>query len=252
MSQSDKAKRFAELHDQENPLVLYNAWDVGSAKAILAGGAQAIATSSWAVAEAQGFRDGEDLPIEDAVQIVARIVASVEAPVTADFEGGYSDDDGMLANNIARMLETGIVGINFEDRVVKGSGLHAADRQAGRIAAIRKAADKAGLPLFINARTDIFFKHTKEPAKYVDEALDRARAYATAGASGFFVPGLIDEELIGRICEQVSLPVNVMVMEGVPDNARLMTLGVSRISYGAIPYVQAMGRLREAASKLLA
>ena len=250
MDQSDKAKCFLELHTRGNPLVLYNAWDAGSAKAILAGGARAVATSSWAVAEAQGFRDGEDLPIDDALRAAARIVASVDVPVTADFEGGYSENDNDLAANVARLLETGIIGINFEDRVVRGSGLYDPDRQARRIKVIRRAAEANGVPLFINARTDLFLKHGKEPEPYVEEALERARAYADAGASGFFVPGLVNEGLIQQVCDDVSLPVNVMVMQGVPGNARLTELGVARISYGAQPYNQAMAWLREESSKV--
>ena len=115
MNQTDKAKRFAELHVKGKPLLLYNAWDAGSAKAILAAGATAIATSSWSVAEAQGYRDGEAIPIELAEQIIERIAATIEAPVTVDFEGGYSEDDGELADNISRLLDTGVIGINFED-----------------------------------------------------------------------------------------------------------------------------------------
>ena len=130
MSQIEKAKVFAELHVKGRPIILYNAWDAGSAKAIADAGAKAIATSSWAVAAAQGFKDGEDLPVAVAEQIVSRIAATVEKPVTMDFEGGYSDDDGALASNIERMLDLGIVGINFEDRVVKGKGLYGVDRQA--------------------------------------------------------------------------------------------------------------------------
>jgi Phosphoenolpyruvate phosphomutase len=109
MNQTDKAKRFAELHVKGAPLLLYNAWDAGSAKSILAAGAQAIATSSWSVAEAQGYRDGEAIPIELAQRIVGRIVATIEAPVTVDFEGGYSEDDGELADNISRLLDTGVI-----------------------------------------------------------------------------------------------------------------------------------------------
>ena len=124
MNQTDKAKRFAELHVKGRPLLLYNAWDAGSAKAILAAGAKAIATSSWSVAEAQGYRDGEAIPIALAEQIVGRIAATIDAPVTVDFEGGYSEDDGELAGNISRLLDLGVIGINFEDRVVKGSGLY--------------------------------------------------------------------------------------------------------------------------------
>ena len=138
MNQTEKAKRFAELHVKGAPLLLYNAWDAGSAKSIVEAGAPAIATSSWAVAEAQGYRDGEAIPIEFAEQIVARIAATVDLPVTVDFEGGYSDDDDELASNVARLLDLGVVGINFEDRVVKGSGLYDIARQAERIAVIRE------------------------------------------------------------------------------------------------------------------
>src|ERR1700730_4223367 len=162
MNQTEKARHFAELHAKGAPLLLYNAWDAGSAKSILAAGAKAIATSSWSVAEAQGYRDGEAIPIKLAQQIVGRIAATIEVPVTVDFEGGYSEDDGELADNISRLRDTGVIGINFEDRVVKGSGLYNIDRQARRIAAIRKAAEQKGVDLFINARTDLFFEHGQE------------------------------------------------------------------------------------------
>jgi len=247
MNQTDKAKRFAELHVKDAPLLLYNAWDAGSAKSILDAGAKAIATSSWSVAAAQGYGDGEAIPIELAEQIVGRIAATVDIPVTVDFEGGYSEDDGELAANISRLLDLGVIGINFEDRIAKGSGLYSVDRQARRIAAIRKAAEQKGIDLFINARTDVFFEHGEDAAQAVGEALDRAKAYAAVGASGFFVPGLVDDALIGQICEGVSLPVNVMVMDGVPSNARLSELGVARISYGPIPYIRAMKALSQEA-----
>src|ERR1700733_6836828 len=142
MSQKDKATRLADLHAKGTPLVLYNAWDAGSAKAIGDAGAPAIATSSWSVAEAQGYRDGEEIPVDFADQIIARIAASVDLPVSVDFEGGYTEDDAQLAENISHLLDLGIVGINVEDRVVKGSGLYGIERQASRIAAIRQAADK--------------------------------------------------------------------------------------------------------------
>ena len=247
MKQTEKANRFAELHLARAPLVLYNAWDAGSAKSILDAGAKAIATSSWSVAAAQGYEDGEAIPIELAEQIVGRIAATVDIPVTVDFEGGYSEDDGELAANISRLLDLGVIGINFEDRIVKGSGLYSVDRQARRIAAIRKAAEQNGVDLFINARTDVFFEHGEDAAQAVSEALGRAKAYAAVGASGFFIPGLVDDALIGRICDRVMLPVNVMVMDGVPSNARLSELGVARISYGPIPYIRAMRALEQEA-----
>ena len=249
MNQSGKAKRFVELHVKGAPLLLYNAWDAGSAKAILAAGAKAIATSSWSIAEAQGYRDGEVISIAFAQAIVGRIAGTIEAPVTVDFEGGYSEDDGELADNISRLLDTGVIGINFEDRVVKGSGLYSLGRQSRRIASVRKAAEQKGVDLFINARTDLFFEHGQE-AQTV-EALERAKAYAAVGASGFFVPGLVDDAMIGRICEGVTLPVNVMIMDCVPSNRRLSELGVARISYGPIPYIRAMKALGQDARTTL-
>jgi 2-methylisocitrate lyase-like PEP mutase family enzyme len=250
MNQAEKAARFAEFHVKGAPLLLYNAWDAGTAKLILEAGAKAIATSSWAVAEAQGYRDGEAIPIMLVEQIVARIASTIDAPVTVDFEGGYSEDDGNLAKNVSRLLELGAVGINFEDRIIQGDGLYPIDRQARRIAAIREAAGKQGVDLFINARTDLFLGQKGDPAQSVGDALDRARAYSAAGASGFFVPGLRDDALIGRICDGVALPVNVMVMDGVPPNERLSELGVARISYGAIPYIRAIKALKEDALKV--
>jgi 2-methylisocitrate lyase-like PEP mutase family enzyme len=173
----------------------------------------------------------------------------VDVPVTADFEGGYSDDDSELADNVSRLIDLGVIGINFEDRIVKGSGLYDIDRQTRRVAAIRKVAEQRGIGFFINARTDLFLEGG-DPAHSVGAALDRAQAYAAAGASGFFIPGLQDEALIGQICGGVALPVNVMVMAGMPSNDRLTELGVSRISYGPIPYVRAMGAIKQEASKV--
>jgi 2-methylisocitrate lyase-like PEP mutase family enzyme len=249
MKQAEKAARFAEFHVRGAPLLLYNAWDAGTAKAILDAGAKAIATSSWAVAEAQGYRDGEAIPMKLVERVIARIASTIDAPVTVDFEGGYSEEDGDLAKNVCRLVELGVIGINFEDRVVQGAGLYPIDRQARRIAAIREAAAKKGIDLFINARTDLFLGQKGDPAQFVGDALDRAKAYAAAGASGFFVPGLRDDALIGRICDGVALPVNVMVLDGVPPNERLSELGVARISYGAIPYIRAMKALKEDALK---
>ena len=243
---------FAKLHVKGNPLLLYNVWDAASARAVLEAGAKALATSSWSVAEAQGYRDGEAIPLDLVVQVVARITETTDAPVTVDFEGGYSDDDKKLVGNVLRLLRLGVAGINFEDRVVGGSGLYDIDRQSERIAALRKAADHKEIELFINARTDLFLGRKGNPADAVEQALERSRAYARAGASGFFIPGLKDEALIGKICDQSPMPVNVMVMRGVPSNARLAELGVARISYGALPHIDSMKALKKAARKLYA
>lgn len=251
MSQIDKAIKFSNLHVKGTPVLLYNAWDAGSAKAAVRAGASAVATSSWAMAAAHGHTDGESIPVSLVREIVSRIASAVEVPVSVDFEGGYSASESGLSDNIARLLELGVVGINFEDRVVSGEGLYAVDVQARRIAAIRSAASKAGVPLFINARTDLFLgRGTPDPKDSMAAALDRGAAYAAAGASGYFVPGVKDEGLIGRLSERVELPVNVMMMSGVPSPKRLGELGVARVSWGHVPYVDAIASFERSAKAI--
>ena len=151
------------------------------------------------------------------------------------------------------MIGGGAVGINFEDQIVGGEGLYSIERQSERIAAVRAAADERGIALFINARTDVFLKSTPESHKeFLDEAVTRAAAYAAAGASGLFAPGLRDAELIRELCERVSLPVNILVMPGTPTNKEMAALGVARISYGPGPYRQMIEALKAAAAAALA
>ena len=249
MQQKEHAQRLASLHIKGNPLILYNAWDAGSAKAIAGAGSQAIATSSWAVAAAHGHDDGESIPLSFVEQVIARIARVVDIPVTVDAEGGYSDDPRACAENIARLVDLGVAGINFEDRVVSGRGLHSIEAQCERIAAIRGMANERGIPLFINARTDLYLGTGIAPEDGLDEARERAMAYAKAGASGFFVPGLVDLQAIGKLCDTIDLPLNVMVMPGLPDTRALAGVGVARISFGPAPYLSAMEAVRQAAQR---
>lgn len=252
-TQQDRAERFRGLHVRGEPLVLFNAWDPGSARVIAQAGAQAIATGSWSVSAAFGFDDGERLPLDLALDNAARIVEAVDLPVSIDFEGGYAEPPAELARNVSRLLEVGVVGINFEDRVVAGTGLYDLAAQSGRIAAIRDTAEDAGISPFINARTDVFLQApAKEHAGLLDEALARARAYADAGASGFFVPGLCDEAAIERMVKDVSLPLNVMQLPGLPPPRRLAELGVARISHGPGPYLHVAAALQAAAQAAFA
>lgn len=239
-----KAEAFAALHVPGDPLVLYNVWDAGSARIVAEAGAKAIATGSWSVAAAHGFSDGEKLPLDLAIANAERIAAAVDLPVTIDLEGGYGD----AAASAARARRAGAVGCNLEDRVVGGDGLFPADRQAARLAAVREAAGPA---FFINARTDIFLKAPREAhgEALLDEALERARAYADAGADGLFLPGLADERLIGLACERSPLPVNIMVWSGTPPLRRLAELGAARISHAGAPWRLAMSALAEAARR---
>lgn len=247
--QQAKALRFGELHIKGDPLVIFNIWDAGSAHAVAAAGAKALGTGSWSVAAANGYADGEDLPIDLAIENIRRISAAVDLPVSLDFEGGYAADPEMLKINAGRVLDAGAVGINFEDSIVGDDGtLYSTDKQCLRIAALREAGDPAGVAFFINARTDLFLVNVGDSHEaFLDEAVERSRAYAEAGARGFFAPGLKEPRLIERLCEASPLPVNIMVMPDTPTNAEMAALGVARISYGPGPYRQMMAALTEAA-----
>ena len=246
MTQSERFRAFAALHVPGDPLILFNIWDPGSAKAVAAAGARAIATGSASVAAANGFADAEGLPIGLALANAARIVEAVDLPVTVDFEGAYAVDPQGVAANLKRLAATGAVGCNFEDQVVGGEGLHAIEAQAARIAAAREGV---GADFFINARTDIFLKAkaADHDAAKVDAALERAKAYADAGASGLFAPGLADLALLERLCAASPLPVNFMAWPGSPGAAEVAAVGIARVSHGPFPHRAAMKALEDAA-----
>lgn len=246
MGFSEKAAAFRGLHVKGDPLVLHNIWDAGSAKAVADAGASAVATGSWAVAAAQGFADGEALPMADALRVAGQVARAVEVPVTVDFEGGYALTPTEVAVNAVLLREAGAVGMNFEDRVVGGEGLHPVRDQAARIAAIRAALGPA---FFINARTDVFFCGDTAPAAdLMAQAVARAKAYAEAGADGIFVPGLADADLIAQFCGTQELPVNVMRMGDALPIEKLAKAGVARISHGPGPYIAAMKAIGAAAA----
>ncbi|RHW16791.1 isocitrate lyase/phosphoenolpyruvate mutase family protein [Sphingomonas gilva] len=237
---------FAALHVAGDPLILFNAWDAGSAKVVAEAGAKAIATGSASVAGANGYADGEGLPLDFVIANLERIVGAVDLPVTLDFEGGYATDADEVAANVRRVRNAGAVGINFEDQVVDGEGLHAIADQAARIAAIRAAT---GPDFFINARTDLFLKKWGGPhdQAMIDEAVARGVAYAEAGASGYFVPGMVDIAQVAEVCRRVALPINFMAYPGAPDAKALAEAGIARISHGPFPWKAAMAALKEAA-----
>lgn len=248
--QADRARHFHQLHVPGKPLTLFNIWDAGSAMAVVRAGAPAVATGSWSVAAAHGVADGEALPLEAVLANARRIADAVDVPVTLDFEAGYGASPEAVGESVARLIATGAIGVNIEDRIIGRDALQSPAEQAKRLAAARAAADRAGVPLFINARTDIFLNSpaATHSAAMVDEAIARARAYADAGASGFFVPGLVDEKLLESVCRECALPVNVMMFAAAPSAARCAELGVARISHGPGPY-RAMAKWLEAAAR---
>jgi 2-methylisocitrate lyase-like PEP mutase family enzyme len=235
---------FAALHVPGVPVVLYNIWDVGSALAVVAAGAKALATGSHPVADANGWPDGQQVPIDFALANATRIVNAVELPVTVDFEGAYSTDPEEGGRNVARLAATGAVGCNFEDQVIGGEGLHPLDLQVKRISAIRQAV---GDQFYINARTDLFLKTQTYGDVLVDQVVERGKAFADAGASGFFVPRLSDPRQIERVVREVRLPLNVIAFPGAPPKSEWANAGVARISHGPFPHRALMKTLEEMA-----
>lgn len=253
MTDADTTARFhafARLHVAGDPLVLFNVWDPGSARAAAAAGARAIATGSASVAAAFGHGDGEELPLDLVLANAARIVGATPLPTSIDFEGGYAAAPEDVRRNAAALRATGAIGCNFEDQRIGGDGLHTTGFQAERIASFRAGA---GAAFFLNARTDLFLQAPRDAhdAALADAAIERAHAYAAAGADGFFVPGLVDLALLARICAASPLPVNYFAMPGGRTRDEVAAIGVARISHGPFPYRLAMRAFEEAARAAL-
>lgn len=245
-----RAEEFSALHVPGDPFILYNVWDAGTARAVERAGAKAIATGSASVAEANGFTDGEEVPLEFAISNAGRIVNAVSLPVTVDFEGGYASDPASLERNAASLVATGAIGCNFEDQMVGTKQLYSIEEQTRRIAALRQAA---GPDFFINARTDLFMKSPMEAhdLAMVEHALERANEYAMAGADGFFVPLLGDLKLLEVLCRGAPLPINFMTYPGCQSNTAVAEAGVARISYGPFPHRELMRTFEDAARESL-
>lgn len=244
---TDAIAAFKALHVPGDPLVLFNIWDAGSANAVAAAGAKAIATGSYGVAEAQGFADGEAFGLDDALLNLRRILRVTDLPVSIDMESGYGVGPEEVGRSVAAARSAGAAGINMEDRMPGASPLNSIADQSKRIAA---AADSG---LFVNVRCDAFRGHPPEEhgADLVAQVLERARAYADAGASGLFVPFTADRRCIAAICETSPLPVNVLWAPAFGTRAQAAELGVARISHGHQPWAAAMAWLGEQAKAVL-
>jgi 2-methylisocitrate lyase-like PEP mutase family enzyme len=245
---NEKIKAFGDLHVPGKPLILYNIWDAGSAKAVSEAGAKAIATGSWGVACSLGFKDGETLPLDAALENLERILSVTDLPVTIDMEAGYGADPAAVRASVARAADAGAVGINIEDKDPATRKLFDTADAAERIGAA------AASGLWINARADLFILTPKEQhdEALVDAVVERAKAYADTGANSLFVPFIYDAGLIGQLCEKSPLPVNILVGDGVPDIKTLADLGVARISHGHGPWAKAMDDLAAAAKAAMA
>jgi 2-methylisocitrate lyase-like PEP mutase family enzyme len=221
---------FRRLHAGPDVLLLANCWDAGSARLTASLGARAVATTSAGVAWAHGYPDGDALPLDRLLATVRAIARVIDVPLTVDVEGGYSDQPAAVADTIAAVIDAGAVGINLED------GRSPPALLAAKIALVKAAAARAGVDLFVNARTDVYLKGLVPPAERVAETLARAAIYRDAGADGLFVPLAIDLGEIKTIADAARLPLNLLAWPGLPAPAELAALGVRRLSAGsAIP-----------------
>jgi len=230
------------------PLILFNVWDAGSSATVIKAGARAIATSSWAVAAANGARDGENLSRALAMANLARIVEATSLPVSVDLEAGYGTVTD-VGNTVLCAISAGAVGCNLEDSEPAGRRLRDRSAQTARLRRARRVSETTGVRYFINARTDVFLEHEVEgrDEALATEAIERARAYADAVADGIFVPGLVDVKVIARVVQMSPIPVNAMITDESVSVSTLAQVGVSRVSFGALPYVIAMRALERAA-----
>ncbi len=215
-------------------------------------GAPAIATGSWSVAAANGLADGEKIARDLVMATLRRITGSSELPVTVDLESGFGNDADAVAETIRLSIEAGAIGCNLEDSMPADGSLREIGEASARINAARRAADEQLPGYFINARTDVFFRgsSTENNADLLGEALERARAYADAGANGLFTPGLSDLALIRRLAECSPLPLNIMRLGTKPSIKELADAGVARVSHGPYPYLLAMEALERAAREV--
>jgi 2-methylisocitrate lyase-like PEP mutase family enzyme len=242
------AEALRALHRPGEPLVLVNAWDAASAR-VVAGtpGCQAVATASWSIAAARGLADGEALPRDEMIAAIGIVARAVELPVTADLERGYGD----AGETVALAIEAGAVGCNLEDSAGDGT-LRPAAEHAERVAAARANGEELGVPLVINARSDVYLTGEVPPEERLVAALERGEAYLDAGADCIFVPGLRDLDELEQLAARMGGPISVLGGAGGPTRDQFAAAGVARISYGPGPMGVATAALRRAAETLLA
>jgi 2-methylisocitrate lyase-like PEP mutase family enzyme/predicted thioesterase len=249
--QKKKAEAFRAMHHGAGVLVLPNAWDVASARIFEEAGFGAIATTSAGVAFSLGYPDGQRIPRDEMLGQVGRIARAVRVPVTADVEAGYGNRPEDAAQTARGVLTAGAVGLNLED----ASGdladpLIDLSLQLEKIRAMRETAESAGVPLVLNARTDVYLLQVRPAEKRYDEALRRLSAFRDAGADCLFVPGLRDAETISRLVRELNYPVNILGGPGSPAVPELQKLDVKRVSVGSGPMRATLGQTRKVAEEL--
>lgn len=247
----DTAELFGSLHRPGSPVLLPNAWDPLSARLVEAAGAAAVATTSAGVAWALGAADGDRIDRDSVLALTRRVVAAVGVPVTADVESGFGATPADVGVTVQGVLAAGAVGANIEDVHPDDPGaLRPSGEQAERLSAARAAADAAGVPFYLNARVDTYLRSAGDPASRFADTVARARAYLAAGASGIFVPGVVDVPTVTRLATEIDGPVNVLAGPGAPPVSELAAAGVARISLGSSVALAAYAVAQRAAREL--
>lgn len=251
-AQGRKAELLRKLHAGPRVLVLPNAWDVASARVLEELGYPAIATTSAGVAFSLGYPDGQRVSRDEMLEVVARISRAVRVPVTADMEAGYGTTTKDMAETAKTIVAAGAVGLNFEDVIgdTESSQVDTA-LQTEKIRTIREASASAGVPLVINARTDIYLMPVGPEATRYERTVARLRAYRAAGADCVFPPGVKERGLIEKLVKAVEAPLNILVTPGCPPIAELEKLGVARASIGSGVMRSALGLVRRIGKELL-
>jgi 2-methylisocitrate lyase-like PEP mutase family enzyme len=247
-----KAEAFRRLHRAPPLLLMANAWDAVTARLFEAEGYAAVATTSGGVSWALGYADGEKAPWDEVVGQTARIARAVQVPVTADIEGGFGATPEAVARSIADIVGAGAVGVNLEDGMPGPAPIRPLDDAVARIRAAREAARAAGVPIVINARTDLYLKQIGDEASRFDEAVARGRAYLAAGADCFYPITLRDSATIGRLAQALNGPININVRAGFPSVAELEALGVARVTTATQLTLVALAETRRVAREIKA
>jgi 2-methylisocitrate lyase-like PEP mutase family enzyme len=228
-----KAEQLRGLHHRGRILVLPNIWDPGGARMMEWLGYPAVATASASIAFSLGYDDCQLITLDAMLDAVGRIASAVKVPVTADMEWGYAEEPHQVAENMRRVIRAGAVGINLEDSVREGERLFDADFQCARIRAVREMARQEGVPLVINARTDVFWPRIPgTDAEKLDEGIRRARAYLAAGADCFYPIILGDLAILRRLHEAIRAPINVLAPTSRASLRELEAAGIARVSLG--------------------
>lgn len=249
-AQRRKAELFRSLHDRSRVLVLPNAWDAASVCVFARSGFQAIATTSGGVAWSLGYADGERMPRDTAIAAIARMASAVDLPLSADFESGYGATPDAVADSVRAVIAAGAVGINLEDGLADAT-LREMEDAAERIRAARTAADDAGIPIVINARTDGWLLKTgASDATRFEDAVRRAKAYLAAGADCIYPIGLGDHVTLAALVKALDAPINVAARPGMPSVAELAQIGIARVSTATRFATLALSAIEHAAREL--